>query len=169
MYRAQRWSPLCAGSFMWGRIAVLLICAALARSTARAEFFHIEVFIRDMNCESCSETLAASLKRMRGVEKAEVDFKAGTVRLELAEKNRTGVEQVWDAIKRVGFTPGETTVRVRGALKASKLEVAEIGKTFEIQFNSSARAPEGDSVELTGVITPPPDPRTPVVIRVTKP
>ena len=153
------------------RIAVLLMCAAFAGRTARAEFLHIEVFIRDMNCESCSATLAASLQRMRGVEKAEVDFKAGTVRLDLAEKNRTGVEQVWDAIKRVGFTPGETKVSVRGALKASKLEVPEIGKTFEIRFPPGAREPEGDSVELTGVITPPPDPRTPIVIRVqvTKP
>jgi copper chaperone CopZ len=150
---------------MWTRIAALLVCAACAANTARAEFLHMEVFIRDMNCESCSATLAGSLQRMRGVEKAEVDFKAGTVRLELAEKNRIGVEQVWDAIKRVGFTPGETTVSLRGALKASKLEVPEIGKTFEIQFRPGARAPEGDSVELTGVITPPPDPRTPIVIR----
>jgi copper chaperone CopZ len=147
------------------RIVGPLICAVLAGTTARAEFLHIEVFIRDMNCESCSATLAASLQRMRGVEKAEVDFKAGTVRLELAEKNRTGVEQVWDAIKRVGFTPGETTVRVRGALKASKLEVPEIGKTFDVQLHPGARTSEGDSVELTGAITPPPDPRTPIVIR----
>ncbi len=150
---------------MWTRIAVLLICAAGVEANARAEFLHIEVFIRDMNCESCSATLAASLQRLRGVEKAEVDFKAGTVRLDLAEKNRTGVEQVWDAIKRVGFTPGDTKVSVRGTLKASKLEVPEIGKTFQIQFHPGARAPEGDSVELTGVITPPPDPRTAVVIR----
>lgn len=154
---------------MWARIAVLLICAAFSGTPARAEFLHIEIFIRDMNCESCSATLAASLQRMRGVEKAEVDFKSATVRLDLAERNRIGVEQVWDAVKRVGFTPGETQVRVRGALKASRLEVPEIGKTFEIQFHPGARAPEGDSVELTGVITPPPDPRTPVVIHVIKP
>ena len=156
-------------TIMRTRVAVLLICTACVATTVRAEFLRVEVFIRDMNCESCSETLAGSLQRMRGVEKAEVDFKAATVRLELAQRNRIGVEQVWDAIKRVGFTPGETKVSVRGALKGSKLEVPEIGKTFEIQFNPGARAPEGDSVELTGAITPPPDPRTPVVIRVTKP
>jgi copper chaperone CopZ len=153
---------------MWIRV-VLLTCAAFAGTAARAEFLHIDVFIRDMSCESCSATLAASVQKMRGVEKAEVDFKAGTVRVELAEKNRIGVEQVWDAIKRVGFTPGETTVSVRGNLKASKLEVPEIGKTFDVQFRPGARAPEGDSVEVAGAITPPPDPRTPIVIRVTKP
>lgn len=151
------------------RIAVLLICTACVETAARAEFLHIEVFIRDMNCEPCSATLAATVQKMRGVEKAEVDFKAAAVRLDLAQRNRIGVEQVWDAIKRVGFTPGETKVRVRGALKAAKLDVPEIGKTFEIQFLPGARAPEGDSVELTGVITPPPDPRTAIVIRVAKP
>jgi copper chaperone CopZ len=154
---------------MWARVAVGLICVAFTVTTAHAEFLHIEVFIRDMNCESCSATLAASVQKMRGVEKAEVDFKAGTVQVELAEKNRIGVEQVWDAIKRVGFTPGETTVRVRGNLKASKLEVPEIGKTFGIQFAPGVRAPDRDSVEVAGAITPPPDPRTPIVIRVTKP
>ena len=126
-----------------------------------AEFLRMEVFIRDMSCESCSETLGTSLKKLRGVEKAEVDFKAGTVRLELAEKNRVGVDQVWDAIKRVGFTPGETRVSVRGSVKASKLEVPEIGKTFVID----GHATDGDSVELQGSIAPPPDPRTPIVIR----
>lgn len=137
----------------------------LGAVAARAEFLRVEVFIRDMNCESCSQSLATSMQRMRGVEKAEVDFKAGTVRLDLAEKNRVGVEQVWDAIKRVGFTPGETKIRVRGAIRGSKLEVPEIGKTFEIE----GRAPEGESVEVNGTITPPPDPRTPIVIRLAKP
>jgi len=138
---------------------------ALIPANVRAEFLRIEVFISDMNCEPCSENLAGSLKRIRGVEKAEVDFKAAKIRLELSEKNRAGVEQVWDAIKRVGFTPGETKVTVRGAVKASKIEVPEIGKTFEVE----GQAPQGDSVELTGVITPPSDPRTPIVIRVSKP
>ena len=139
------------------RIVLFLICASLARS----EFLRVEVYIRDMNCESCSTSLGENFKRMRGVDTAEVDFKAATVRLALAEKNRVGVEQIWDAIKRVGFTPGETKVTVRGAVKGRKFEVPEIGKTFEIE----GVAREGDSIQLTGVITPPPDPRTPIVIR----
>lgn len=84
MYRAQRSNPLRGPYSMWARIAVLLISMACVETNARAEFLRVEVFIRDMNCESCSETLAGSLQRMRGVEKAEVDFKAAKVRLELA-------------------------------------------------------------------------------------
>lgn len=132
--------------------------------SGHAEFLSMEVSVRDMDCESCSVNLESGFKRIRGVNKAEVDYKARTVRLELAEKNRVGIEQVWDAVKRVGFTPGDTTVKVRGAVKGSKLEVPEIGKTFAIDGSS----PEGDSVELKGTVTPPPDPRTPVVIRIAK-
>ncbi len=142
---------------MTGRVLMLLLVSVLAR----AEFLRIDVYIRDMSCESCSQSLQASLERTRGVEKAEVDFKTAMVRVKLGEKTRVGVEQIWDAIKRVGFTPGETTVTVRGAVHASKLEVPESGKTFAIE----GKVAEGDSVELTGAITPPPDPRTPIVIK----
>jgi copper chaperone CopZ len=150
---------------MVARIAVLIVSAALLSLNVRAEFLRMEVFIRDMSCEPCSTSLEGAFKKMRGVDKAEVDFKAGTVRLTLADKNRVGVDQVWDAIKRVGFTPGETKVSVRGSVKGSRLEVAEIGKTFEIDGKTT----EGEAVELNGSIVPPPDPRAPVVIRVVKP
>ena len=128
---------------------------------ARAEFLDIKVFIRDMNCESCSDTLRGSLKRLRGVEDAEVDFKAGTVAVKLASQNRLGPDQIWDAIKRVGFTPGATEVRVRGSIKDGKLDVPETGKSFEIEGRAA-----GENIELKGSTAPPPDPRTPVRIKI---
>ncbi len=140
----------------------IFLLAGLAAGALRAEFLHVEVFIRDMNCESCTDSLAGAFKRMRGVERVNVDFKAGTVALDLGPQNRVGVDQIWDAIKRVGFTPGETKVVVRGSVKASKLEVAEINKTFELD----GKIPEGDQVEVKGSTTPPPDPRAPVKIRI---
>jgi copper chaperone CopZ len=138
--------------------AVLLFVLAAA---GRAEFLEIKVFIRDMNCESCSDTLRGSLKRLRGVDDAEVDFKAGTVAVKLASQNRLGPDQIWDAIKRVGFTPGATEVRVRGSIKDGKLEVPETGKSFEIEGRAA-----GENIELKGSTAPPPDPRTPVRIKV---
>src|SRR5258706_5543433 len=94
----------------------LVFLAALAGS-AHAEFLEIRVSIRDMNCESCTENLSAAFKRMRGVDTVDVDFKAGTVALKLVPQNRLGPDQIWDAIKRVGFTPGATEVRVRGSVE----------------------------------------------------
>lgn len=127
----------------------------------RAEFLEIRVFIRDMNCESCSESLSAALKRMRGVENAEVDFKAGTVAVKLAPQNRLGPDQVWDAIKRVGFTPGKTSVCVRGTIQDGKLTVPESQQSFDLEGG-----PAGGNVEVKGSTAPPPNPRTPIVIRV---
>jgi len=145
---------------MW----VLALALVLAGS-ARAEFLSFRVFIRDMNCEPCSENLSAAFKRMRGVETVDVDFKTGTVSLKLAPQNRLGPDQVWDAIKRVGFTPGPTDVRVRGSVKNGKLEVPENGKSFELDGNAKS----GENVEISGSTAPPPDPRTPVRITIVEP
>jgi len=139
----------------------LLILFALGAGGIRAEFLHIEVLIRDMNCEPCTDSLAGAFKKMRGVDAVNVDFKAGTVAVDLAARNRVGVDQVWDAIKRVGFTPGATKVTVRGAVQGKTLQVPEIGKSFDIDGS----APEGDQ-ELKGTTAPPPDPRTAVKIRI---
>ena len=132
---------------------------------ARGQFLQIEVFMRDMNCPSCTETLTGAFKKMRGVEKVETSMEKGSVRLDLARPNRISIEQVWDAIKRVGFTPGETKVTVRGTVKVdagkTSIELAETGKVFEID----GHAEPGEAVELKGILNPPPDPRTPVKLK----
>ncbi|MGA3185917.1 MAG: heavy metal-associated domain-containing protein [Bryobacteraceae bacterium] len=128
--------------------------------TMQAEFLHMEVFMKDMNCPSCSESLGKAFEKMRGVKHVEVSMKDGTVVLDLADQNRVTLEQVWDTVKRIGFTPGETKVIVRGAVKDSLITVLE--KTIGIEGS----APEGENVELKGTITPPPDPRTPIKLRI---
>ena len=139
-------------------MAILLLMSACG---VRAELLHVQVLVRDMTCESCSDSLGSLLKRMRGVENVEIDYKAATVRLDLAAQNRIGIEQVWDAIKRVGFTPGTTKVDVRGVVSGNRIEVREANKTYQIE----GRAQEGET-EVKGTIEPPPDPRTPIVIHI---
>ena len=140
------------------RLAILLLISTCG---IRAELLHVQVSVRDLNCESCSESLGSILKRMRGVDNAEIDYKAGTVRLDLAPQNRIGIEQVWDAIKRVGFTPSATKVDVRGVVSGGRIEVREASKTYQIE----GHVPDGEA-EVKGTTEPPPDPRTPIVIRV---
>jgi copper chaperone CopZ len=139
-----------------------LLLLAIAACTARAEFLHIEVYMKDMNCPSCSDSLGKAFERLRGVKHVEVSMNDGTVALDLADQNRVTLEQVWDAIKRVGFTPGDTKVIVRGAVKGDALTISVIDKMIKIE----GRAVEADNVELRGTITPPPDPRTPMKLRI---
>jgi copper chaperone CopZ len=138
---------------------LLLLLMTLA--TARAEFLRIEVSMKDMNCASCSDSLAKAFEKIRGVQHVDVSMEKGTVTLELAERNRVAIEQVWDIVKRIGFTPGDTKVTVRGAVKGNSLTISVTDKTIAIEGS----APEGDNVELKGVIAPPPDPRTPMKLR----
>ena len=143
---------------MFPKLVLLLIGACMAR----AEFLRVEVFMKDMNCQSCSESLGKAFEKLRGVKHADVNFKDGTVTLELIDQNRVTLEQVWDAVKRVGFTPGDTNVRARGAVKADSLTISIIDKTIKIE----GRAAEAENTELQGTITPPPDPRTPMKLHI---
>jgi len=138
-----------------------LLLLLLALATARAEFMRIEVFMKDMNCPSCSDSLGKAFEKLRGVQHVEVSMDKGTVTLDLADKNRVTIEQVWDTVKRIGFTPGDTKVTVRGAVKGQTLMISVIDKTIAIE----GRTPEGE-VELKGTITPPADPRDRITLRV---
>jgi hypothetical protein len=52
-------------------------------------------------------------------------------------------------------------VIVRGAVKGDALTISVIDKTIKIE----GRAAEAENIELKGTITPPPDPRTPMKLR----
>src|SRR5580658_5539696 len=155
-----RASPLPDGTAMRqhadrrAKLSSRLLLLATFALTARAEFIHVEVYMKDMNCPSCSESLGKAFERVRGVKHVAVSMNDGTVVLELADQNRVTLEQVWDSIKRVGFTPGETKVIVRGAVKGDSLTISGIEKTIKIE----GRAAEAENIELKGTIIPPPDP-----------
>jgi len=138
-----------------------LLLMLMALSTARAEFLRIEVSMKDMNCASCADSLAKAFEKMRGVQRVDVSMEKGTATLELAEQNRVTIEQVWDTVKRIGFTPGDTKVLVRGNVSGDSLTISVIDKTIAIE----GRAPQG-GVSLKGTITPPTDPRTKITLRI---
>lgn len=141
-----------------------LLLLAIAAMTARAEFLRVEVRMKDMDCASCSASLGKAFEKLRGVKHVEVSMNDGAVTLDLADQNRVTLEQVWDAIKRVGFTPGDTRVIVRGAVKGDSLTISVIDKTIKIE----GPAAEAENVELKGTIAPPPDPRTPMKLRISE-
>jgi copper chaperone CopZ len=130
----------------------MLLVLALFALTAQAEFLHVEVHMKDMDCASCSASLGKAFERLRGVKHVDLSMNDGSVALELADDNRITLEQIWDAIKRVGFTPGD------------ELTISVIDKTIKIE----GPAAEADKVELKGVIMPPPDPRTPMKLKITE-
>lgn len=70
-----------------------------------------------IGCASCVESLPGRMKRMRGVETAEVDAAKGVLKLTLGEGNRVRVEQVRDAIEQDGTKARSAAVEARGQLE----------------------------------------------------
>lgn len=81
------------------------------------EFRTIAVRFEGIGCASCVESLPGRMKRMRGVETAEVDAGKGVLKLTLGENNRVKVEQVRDAIEQDGTKARSAVVEVRGQME----------------------------------------------------
>lgn len=81
------------------------------------EFRTMVVRFEGIGCASCVESLPGRMKRMRGVETAEVDAGKGVLQLTLGEGNRVKVEQVRDAIEQDGTKAKSAVVEVRGVVE----------------------------------------------------
>ncbi len=91
-----------------GLLFVLPLCGQL-RS--------IEMSFEGIGCASCLESLPGRLGRIRGIESATVDTKAGLLRVKLAEQNRVRVEQIRDMVEQDGTRATSAAVSIAGELK----------------------------------------------------
>jgi copper chaperone CopZ len=102
-----------------------------------------------IECHSCVDSIAKGVKRLRGVESAEVDAKKNMVVIQLADGNRVKIEAIRDAIKATGFTPGDATIEARGKLNDKQFVVDGTRQVFEVE---TADAPAGDPATVTGEV-----------------
>lgn len=84
---------------------------------AGAEFRTIVMRFEGIGCATCVESLPGRMKRMLGVETAEVDAGKGVLKLTLGENNRVKVEQVRDAIEQDGTKARGAVVELRGQVE----------------------------------------------------
>jgi copper chaperone CopZ len=130
-----------------------LLCFAVP---AVAEFRSITIDYAGQECASCSATLTKVIQKLRGVSAVTVDPQRPTVAIELAAGNRVPLSDIRDAIKRVGFTPGEARVVVRGQLMEESgkrlLKPHGLDQVLELQAAEPFAAAAG--VEVEGAIPP---------------
>jgi len=79
-----------------------------------AEFLHIEQSITGLDCASCAQSVDKTFKKMKAVETATFRMEDSMVVLQLKPGNTLPLEDVRDAVKRIGYTPKEAKVTVRG-------------------------------------------------------
>ena len=82
--------------------------------TLTAEFLHIEQSITGLDCASCAQSVDKTFKKMKAVETATFRMEDSVVVLQLKPGNTLPLEDVRDAVKRIGYTPKEAKVTVRG-------------------------------------------------------
>src|SRR6185503_20239366 len=100
-------------STMAGEESVLSLLVFIAL-TLRAEFLHIEQSVTGLDCVSCAQSVDKTLKKIKGVETASFRMEDSVAVVHLKPGNSTPLEEVRDAMKRVGYTPKEAKVTVRG-------------------------------------------------------
>jgi copper chaperone CopZ len=118
----------------------MILCAP-----AYAELLRVDQSFGGLECASCVDAIAKGIQRLRGVESAQVDAKAGAVHVVLREGNRVKIEAIRDAIKATGFTPGDAAIQARGRIGDGKFVIEGTQQAFEIQPPGS----EAESGEAT--------------------
>lgn len=97
----------------------LVLAFVLASLPCVAQFRSIKIWFNGTGCASCTESLGERMKRVRGVESAQVNTQEGTLTLELAAQNRVRLEQIRDFIEQDGTKAIRAVVRVNGDLAKS--------------------------------------------------
>lgn len=86
----------------------------LAAAPLGAELLHVEQPVGGLDCISCAQSMDKTLKKIKGVETATFRLADAVAVLEMKPGNTTSLDDIRDAVKRVGFTPKEAKVTVRG-------------------------------------------------------
>src|SRR6266852_4400195 len=94
--------------------SALLFAMTLVAAPLGAEFLHIEQSVTGLDCASCAQSVDKTFKKMKAVETATFRMEDSVVILQLKPGNTLPLEDVRDAVKRIGYTPKEAKVTVRG-------------------------------------------------------
>jgi copper chaperone CopZ len=139
------------------RVAILLLATAVCSS---AEFRRIEIDFEGTGCASCAESLPERLKRVRGVERAEVDLDRNRVTVHLEPGNKTRLAPVVSRITQDGTKIRRVETVARGTItrqgSALSFQLSEVNETYHLRAPESAspfNAEDGVLYEIGGVVS----------------
>jgi copper chaperone CopZ len=124
---------------------------------------------------TCAYAVRGALQKFSGVEKVDVSLNKGLATVRLKPGNTVRLSDVWDTVRKNGFTPKETRVVVRGEVGAKpELKVTGSNEVYALLADSKApkalddvRRHAGKTVAVEGTLEPPKDSKAPVPLRVT--
>ena len=117
---------------------------------------------------TCAFAVRGALKKLPGVESVEVSLNKGVAAVKLKPGNTLKPEEFWEAVRKNGFTPKQTTVLVRGDVQGGKLRVTGTNQLFDLapDLQNELKALAGKTITVQGTLTPGKDTKTPVPLHV---
>jgi len=120
------------------RLSILI----LAGGPLSAELLRVELSVGGLDCASCAQTVDRILKKIKGVETASFRAQDSVAVLDLKPGNTILLEQIRDAVKGIGYTPGAAKVTVRGQAREEggkwRFRVAGSGSEYRLEIADQA-------------------------------
>ena len=123
-----------------------------------AEFRSVEMPVSGLECASCAASVDRVIRKIKGVESAA--FQHPKLVVQLKPGNTVPLEEISDALKRVGYTPEAATVEARGAVipdgERWTLRLDGIQRTYRLDLSGLSPRPirPGQKATVEGVIAP---------------
>jgi copper chaperone CopZ len=112
---------------------------------------------------TCAHVVNVALKKVSGVESVEVSLNKGLATVKLKPDNAVSIPQLWEIIRKNGYTPKSTNVLVRGEVVNSggsvQLKVSGTKDTLPLAASADVARKLGQTVVIRGVIEPSKDPK----------
>ncbi len=122
-----------------------------------AEFRQVEIKVSGLECASCAESLPKTLERMRGVESASMDAKAGLVLVKLKAGNKLALEDLRDRLKQAGYTPGDAKISAVGVMVLEegkwRFRPSGVNRAYVAELPASVKPVAEQIFEVEGTIS----------------
>ena len=125
---------------------------------------------------TCAYAVRGAIQKFSGVEKVDVSLNKGLATVILKPGNTVRLSDVWQAVRKNGFTPKETKVVVRGEVVGGPKAELKVTRTNEAYaLSADPRAPKtfdevrrkaAETVTIEGRFQPPKDSKTAVPLMV---
>jgi copper chaperone CopZ len=122
---------------------------------------------------TCAYAVRGALKKVAGVESVEVSLNKGLATVKLKGGNTAQPQELWEVVRKNGFSPKETRVVVRGMIGTSpQLQLKVSGSnqmltlTGDAKLVQEATKQNGNTVVAEGSLKPGKDLKTSVPLEV---
>ncbi|MGH9721473.1 MAG: heavy-metal-associated domain-containing protein [Bryobacteraceae bacterium] len=155
-------SEIC--STMSQRLFLLLTAFA---SLLAAEFRSVEIRVGGIECLSCAASIEKYLRKIKGVESAAFRTSDAVALIALAPDNRVSLAEIRDALKRLGYTPQDAKVQVRGTAisESGQWKLRLSGTEQSYVLDPAGAGIEAGNVTVEGEIRPSTGRQEPEVLR----